>query len=65
MNISKSINICLDETGMMKKKLAERLEVTPQTVSTLMKSEGCSNEMLEKLANTFHMKVSEFVALGE
>ncbi len=65
MDISKSITKCLDDTGMMKKKLAEKLDVSPQTISTLMKQEGCSSEMLIKLASVFGKSVSEFVALGE
>ena len=65
MDISKSISICLEDTGMMKRKLAEKLDVTPQTVSTLMKSEGCSTDMLTRLAGVFNKTVSEFVALGE
>lgn len=65
MNISKSINLCLKDTGIMKKKLAEKLGVSAQTVSILLKSEKCTGEMLEKLAKAFDMQVSEFVALGE
>lgn len=65
MNIKKSIEVCLDDTGMMKKKLAEKLGVSVQTVSILCKSERCSTDMQVKLAEVFNMKVSEFIALGE
>ena len=65
MNISKSIKLCLVEQDMMKKDLAEKLEVTPQTISSLMKSVNCSPDMLDKLSVVFDMKVSEFIALGE
>ena len=65
MDISKSIDYCLKDTGMMKKKLAERLGVTTATVSTLVKSKRCSPDMLQKLSEVFNMRVSEFIALGE
>lgn len=65
MNISKSITVCLDETGIMKKKLASLLGVSVQTVSTLMKSKTCSGSMMIKLASAFNMPVSKFVKLGE
>ena len=65
MDISKSIQHCLDDTGIKKLKLAEKLGVSQQTVSTLMKSEKCTGDMLNKLAEAFNMPVSEFVALGE
>jgi plasmid maintenance system antidote protein VapI len=65
MNISKSIQYCLDDTGIMKKKLAQKLGVSVQTVSTLMKAEKCGGEMLIKLADAFDMQVSQFIALGE
>ena len=65
MNISKSIKHCLNDTGIMKKKLAEKLGVSVQTISTLMKAEKCGGEMLDKLAKAFDMPVSEFIALGE
>jgi len=65
VNIGKSITVCLDDRGMMKKKLAERLDITPQTVSALMKSEHCSSKILIALANEFEMTVAEFIALGE
>ncbi len=65
MNVGKSITVCLDERGMMKKKLAEKLDCTPQTVTTLIKSKECAGSMLGKLAQCFDMEVSDFVALGE
>ena len=65
MNISKSIQACLDEAGIQKKTLAKRLGVTKQTVSALMKGETCSPRMLVLLSEVFELKVSEFVELGE
>ena len=65
MNISKSIGHCLDDTGMKKKKLAEKLGVSVQTISTLSKAEKCSGDMLDRLATAFNMPVSKFIALGE
>ncbi len=65
MDISKSINHCLDDTGMKKKKLAEKLGVSTVTVWTLCNSDKCSGDILKKLASVFNMPVSEFIALGE
>lgn len=65
MNIGKSIEICLEDRGMMKKKLAEKLDVTPQTVTTLIQSKECTGPMLRKLSEIFEMKSSQFIAIGE
>jgi len=65
VDISESLKKCLDDTGMRKDKLAEKLGVTPQTVSTLVKSKYCTGPMLSKLAGVFGMAESEFIALGE
>ena len=65
MNISESLRICLDKSGMKKKVLAERASITPQTITVLLKSRTCSGVVIENLAAVFDMKASEFIALGE
>lgn len=65
MNIGKSIKIALAKKGMKSKDLAEKLGVTGPTVSTMTTRPTASGQMLTKLAESFDMSVSEFVALGE
>lgn len=65
MNISKSIQVCLEDTDMKKKKIAKELDVSQQTVTELCKSKTCSSRMLIGLSKVFGMSVSEFVSLGE
>lgn len=65
MNIGKSIEHAIINTGMQKKELAKALEVTPIQVSRLCAQSTCSGKMLDKLCTVFNMKASDFVALGE
>jgi len=65
MNTKKSLECCLEKTGIKKSFLAKGLGVSIQTVSNLCKSERCSSEMIERLAEFFDMKASEFIKLGE
>jgi hypothetical protein len=65
MHIGKSIRVAMAKRELRGNQLAERLQVTPQTISTMLSRPTCSGQTLQSLANTFGMKVSEFVALGE
>ena len=65
MDISKSLNICLQRENMSKGDLAKNINVTPQTVTSLAKCNHCSHSNLIKMCNLFKMKASEFIALGE
>ena len=65
MNIGKSINHALINSGINKKRLAKRMGISDSQVSRLCNSETCSGAMLTKLASAFDMYVSDLVALGE
>lgn len=65
MNVGKSIKVALAKREMRSGDLAKILGVTPQTVSTMSSRSTCTGQMLIRLAQSFDMKVSEFVALGE
>ena len=65
MNVGKSIQIAMAMRGYSGKRMSEMLSVTEPTVSVMRGRPTCSGQMLRKLAQTFDMKVSEFVALGE
>jgi plasmid maintenance system antidote protein VapI len=65
MDIGKAVMIVLREKGMKKQDLAEQLDVTPATVSSICKGTGCSGRMLKKLSKVFDMKVSELISIGE
>lgn len=65
MHIGKSIRVAMAMRGLRRPQVAERLQVTGPTVSTMLSRQTCSGQTLQALANIFGMKVSEFVALGE
>lgn len=65
MNIGKSIKVALALKQMRSKDLAQALGVTQPTVSSMCVRVTASGDMLMRLAESFGMKVSEFVALGE
>jgi transcriptional regulator with XRE-family HTH domain len=65
MNLGKSINIARAKHGLLVKELAERLGMSPTSLSQLTAQTSCTGATLQKLAKAFDMKVSEFVALGE
>lgn len=65
MNVGKSIKVALAKREMRSGDLAKILGVTPQTVSNMSSRATCTGQMLIHLAQSFDMKVSEFVALGE
>lgn len=65
MDVGKSIRVAMAMRGIRNNQLAERLQVTAATVSVMLSRHTCSGQTLQNLANTFDMKVSEFIALGE
>lgn len=65
MNVKKSIQIAMAQRGMKQKDLAEALGVGDTTVSGFMNRENCSSQTIQRLAEVFQMKESEFIALGE
>lgn len=66
MDLKKSINKAIAETGKSNKELAEFLNVAPKTISAWKaKTQSPSAFKLEMIAAFFEMKPSEFIALGE
>ena len=65
MDVGKSIRVAMAMRGIRNSELSERLQVTAATVSVMLSRSTCSGQTLQNLANTFGMKVSEFIALGE
>jgi transcriptional regulator with XRE-family HTH domain len=63
MNIEKSIRICLAMNGMVMADLARELDISKPRVYKISANPTAS--LVEKIANVFNMKVSEFIALGE
>ena len=65
MHIGKSTNIALALTEQDSKWLAHKLFRSIDTANHLRRNKHTSPTNIEKLAEIFEMKVSEFIALGE
>lgn len=65
MNVGKSIKVGMAKRDMKPLELAEKMEVSRQYVSQMMASKQTGIGTINKLADVFEMKVSEFLALGE
>lgn len=65
MNVGKSLKVALAMRGLNQTQLAVQLGCTHVWVSRLANSRSASMATVESLATALHMKVSEFVALGE
>lgn len=65
MNLRKSIKQCLLDKEMSQKDLAVKLGMSETSMSQLAAQKSCTAATLQKLADAFDMKVSEFVAIGE
>lgn len=65
MDIGKSIRVALAMRGIKQKDLAAIMGVRPASVSQLASQKSCTGETIAKLADSFGMSASEFIALGE
>jgi len=65
MDIGKSIRLALAHKNMTKTALAKGLGCTLASVTQLLRRDCIKSDMIQKLANVFEMKVSEFIKLGE
>lgn len=65
MNIGKSIKIALLKNNMLQSDLAQKMGVHVSAISRIARNKPITVETLDRLAKTFSMKASEFVALGE
>lgn len=65
MNVGKSIKMALVKAGKKQTWLAERLGISSRQVNKVANAESASGKTIEKMADVFGMKVSDFLALGE
>jgi len=65
VNLRKSIRTALAQRDMSQKELAAQLGMLQTSLSQLASQKSCTGATLQKLADAFHMKVSEFIKLGE
>jgi len=65
MNIGKSLKIALLKNDMEQSDAAEKMGIHQSHVSKISCGKAITTETLARLAKTFDMKVSEFIALGE
>ncbi len=65
MNFRKSLKLALAQRDMTQRALALKLGMRETSMSQLAAQKSCTGATLQKLADAFGMKVSEFVALGE
>lgn len=65
MNIAKSLNVALALKGMTRVALAKSMNVTTQSIYSVINRDKTNTASLKKIADALDMKVSEFIALGE
>lgn len=65
MNFRRSLKLALAQRDMTQKSLALKLGMRETSMSQLAAQTSCTGATLQKIAEAFDMKVSEFVALGE
>lgn len=65
MNFRKSLKLALIQNDMTQKALAAQLGMRETSMSQLAAQSSCTGATLQKIADAFGMKVSEFIALGE
>ena len=65
MNLKKSINVCLAENEKSTVWLQEVLGMSQPQFSSMMRRNSAQLSTLEKIANAFGLKISEFIAKGE
>ena len=66
MNVNKSLDYYMEETGMIQADLSRHSNLNPSTVSLIRNNHRSpSYATLQAFADMFHVKVSEFIAAGE
>lgn len=65
MNVGKSVRVAMAKRDMKPKALCELMGSSRQYVGQLMSNEQAGAGTINKLAEIFEMKVSEFIGLGE
>lgn len=65
MNVGRSVRVAMAKRDMKPKTLCDLMGASRQYIGQLMNNEQAGTGTINKLAEVFDMKVSEFVALGE
>lgn len=65
MNIKMSVKIAMARHDMTVRELAEKMEVSRTRVYEIIKQPAPLITTVQKVANAFGMRVSDFIALGE
>ena len=66
MNIKKSVKVMSARTGFTQKQLSERLKITPQYLSKIMRdNKFVRQDRLSEMASFYGVPVSEFIMVGE
>lgn len=65
MNIGKSIKMVLLDRDMQQSELAEKLGISPQSMSQICSRDYCKKSTLDSICEALEMKPSELIAMGE
>lgn len=65
MNIKKSLKVAMARNDFTAQDVADRMGVSRTRIYSIVSQVSPRNETIERLANVFDMKVSEFISLGE
>jgi len=65
VDLKKSLRMSIAERGIKNKELAKGLGVTPQQITTWLRTGVMTNSNILKISNFFNIQASEFIALGE
>ena len=65
MNLRKSINMHIAESGTSKRLFAAKAGLDPTSLSRIMQKNSCSNVTLLSLAKACNQSLSEFIKAGE
>ena len=65
MNLRKSVMIAMAQRDMKHKDLADKVGMSQGSMSQLLGQTSCTGATLQKLADAFDLKVSDFIKLGE
>ena len=65
MNVGKSLKIALAMNEKTQVDLVNELKMTRQQVSRLANNPSANSKTIERLAKSFGLSASEFIALGE
>ena len=65
MNLNVSLSVAKARTGINDKQLAEKVGLSPVTISKIRRENSTGIKTVDKIAKAFGMSICEFIALGE